>query len=160
YEIDLMCLDAEQAAGAWLALGVSRLTFHVEGTTDVPRLLASARRRYGPLVSFGLALNTTTDLSLIEPCLGGIEYVQCMGIARTGRQGQPLDPRVFEKVRLFHSRHPDIPLQVDGGISLESAKKLVALGVSSLIIGSTIVRARDPAAAVAAFEELESPYGV
>ncbi|MDP2651698.1 MAG: hypothetical protein Q8O94_01010, partial [bacterium] len=47
YEIDLMCLDAEQAAGAWLALGVSRLTFHVEGTTDVPRLLASARRRYG-----------------------------------------------------------------------------------------------------------------
>src|SRR5674476_869890 len=27
YEIDLMCLDVEQAAEAWLALGASRLTF-------------------------------------------------------------------------------------------------------------------------------------
>ncbi|MCX6787467.1 MAG: hypothetical protein NTY93_03035, partial [Candidatus Kaiserbacteria bacterium] len=165
YEIDLMCLDAERAAEAWLALGVSRLTFHAEGASDLPRLLASARRRYGasglaPLISFGLALNIASDLALVESCLDEIEYVQLMGIAQIGRQGQPFDQNVFEKVRIFHARHPEIPLQVDGGISLENAKKLVALGVSKLIIGSAIMHAGDPAESVRAFEEIQSPYGV
>ena len=45
YEIDLMCHDADQAAGAWLALGATRLTFHTESVLNLPRLLASARRR-------------------------------------------------------------------------------------------------------------------
>ncbi len=170
YEIDLMCLDAEQAVGTWLALGASRLTFHAESATDLPRLLASVRKRYGaggftPLISFGLALNISSDLALIEPCLGlpgqgEIEYVQFMCIARIGQQGQPFDQRVFEKVRAFRLRHPKIPIQADGGISLENAKKLVVLGVSNLVIGSGILRASNPAGAVAEFEALQSPYGV
>ena len=165
YEVDLMCLDVESVAEEWLALGVSRLTFHAESATDLPRFLAFARGRYGaggltPLISFGLALNVASDLALIESCLGKIEYVQFMSIARIGQQGQPFDPRVFEKVRIFHARHPEIPMQVDGGISLENAKKLMALGVSNLVIGSAILRGDDSAAAVAAFEELQSPYGV
>jgi len=83
-----------------------------------------------------------------------------MGIAKIGRQGQPFDQRVFEKARTFRARHPEVPIQVDGGISLENAKKLVVLGVSHFIIGSAIMRAGDPAAAIAEFEALQSPYGV
>ncbi|TAN35348.1 hypothetical protein EPN27_04005 [Patescibacteria group bacterium] len=160
YEIDLMCLDAAHSAEAWLALGASRLTFHAESATDLPRLLAYVRKRYGTVVSFGLALNIASDLALIEPVLGGIDYVQFMGIARIGRQGQPFDERVLENVRVFRARHPDVPVQIDGGISLANARKLLGLGVSNLVIGSAILRARDPAAAIAAFEMLKSPYGV
>ncbi len=167
YEIDLMCLDAEDIAAAWLALGATRLTFHTEAATDLPRFLASARKRYGAgdgfasgLISFGLALNIATDLELIEPCLGEIEYVQFMGIARIGRQGQPFDRRVCKKVQVFRNRHPDIPVQVDGGIQLTYARQLTELGVSKLVIGSGILKAKNPAAAVAAFEDLQGPYGV
>ncbi|MEK7145080.1 MAG: hypothetical protein AAB794_04490 [Patescibacteria group bacterium] len=162
YEIDLMCTDAELAAAAWLTLGATRLTFHAESTANLPRLLASARRRYGghEIISFGLALNIMSDLALIEQCIDHIQYVQFMGISRIGRQGQPFDERVFEKVRIFHTRHPDIPIQVDGGIALESAKKLLSLGVSTLIIGSSILKSGDPVAAIAAFEALPTPYGV
>ncbi len=166
YEIDLMCFDAEAAAGDWLALGAARLTFHAESVTDVPRLLASLRKRYGggtdfalsSLVSFGLALNVGSDVALIEPCLGEIEYVQFMGIATIGKQGQPFDRRVLENVRIFHERHPEVPMQVDGGVSETTAKELLALGVSDLIAGSSILRAKDPAAAVRAFEALRNPY--
>jgi ribulose-phosphate 3-epimerase len=165
YEIDIMCFDAELAAAPWLALGATRLTFHAESITNLPRLLASARRRYGAgftpgLISYGVALNIASDLALIEPCVGEIEYVQFMGISRIGRQGQPFDRRVLEKVRAFHNRHPELPLQVDGGVSLSNARELIALGVSSLIIGSGLLRASDPAAALAAFEGLQGSYGV
>lgn len=157
YEIDLMCFDAESVAEKWLALGATRLIFHAESATDISRLIASAKKRFGgelSKISFGVALNVASDLALIEACLNEIEFVQFMSIARIGKQGQPLDERVFEKVRIFKTRHPEFPVQVDGGISFENAKKLVKLGASNLIIGSGILRAADPATAVASFEEL------
>jgi len=167
YEIDLMCLDISDAAQKWLALGASRLTFHAEAATDLPRLLASARKQFGAgsnfalgLISFGLALNIGSDLTLIEPCINEIEYVQFMGIATIGRQGQSFDRRVFEKVRVFHANHPDIPVQVDGGISLPVAKQLLSSGASTLVIGSSILKAKNPVSALALFDNLQGSYGV
>ncbi len=161
YEIDLMCLDADHIAGAWLSLGASRLTFHAESAMDLGRLLTSARERYGDdVLTFGLAIHIESDLSLIEPHLAQVGYVQFMGIATIGRQGQPFDRRVLEKIRVFRSRHPEIPVQVDGGVSLDSGKELLALGVSNLIVGSAILRSADPAAEVAKFEALAIPHGV
>ncbi len=160
YEIDLMCFGAKRAAEAWLALGAVRLTFHAESITNLPQFLADFRRHYGYLISFGLALNIESDIALMESSLGAVEYVQFMGIARIGRQGQPFDQRVFQKVRAFHERHPELSVQVDGGVSLENARQLLALGVSNLVIGSALSRTGDPIAAIAAFEELRSPYGV
>lgn len=167
YEVDLMCTNAEVMAEAWLALGATRLTFHAESTTDLGRLLASARRRYGAgdgfasgLVSFGVAINLASDLALIEHCVSEVEYVQFMGIARIGRQGQPFDRRVFEKIKTFHTKHPEIVLQVDGGVSLENAHRLLALGVSDLVVGSALLKAHDTAGAFALFEALQNPYGV
>lgn len=162
YEMDIMCLDAEKAAGAWLALGATRLIFHAEAATNLPQFLASARKKFGAdgLISYGLALNVASDLALIEPCLGLIEFVQFMGIAKIGRQGQPFDRRVFEKARVFHHRHPEIPMQVDGGISLSFAHQLISLGVTNLVIGSGILKASKPAEALAAFEALKTPFSV
>jgi ribulose-phosphate 3-epimerase len=161
YEIDLMCFDAERAMDAWLALGASRFTFHAEGITDLPRFFATIRGRHGSgIVDLGLALNISSNLALIEPYLEQISYVQFMGIATIGRQAQPFDRRVLEKVRLFHKRHPQMPVQVDGGISLRNARELTALSVTNLIVGSAITRAKDPVAAVAALEACQSPFGV
>jgi len=151
-----MCVDALAASASWLALGATRLTFHAESASSLPRLLTDARKQFGHIVTVGVAINVTSELALIEPSLGDVEYVQFMGIAHIGRQGQPFDSRVLEKIRVFHRRHPHIRMQVDGGVSFDSAKTLIALGVSNLVIGSGIVRAGDPAAAVAAFDALEN----
>lgn len=160
YEIDLMCLDIDSAIDAWLPVGATRLTLHAESTLDLLRHLAALKERYGILVSFGLALSVASDLKLIEPCLPEVAYVQFMGIARIGRQGQPFDARAYEHIRLFHSRHPDIPIQIDGGVSLANAEKLITLGATDLIVGSGIVRAKDPKAALAALQKAANPYRV
>ncbi len=161
YEIDLMCLDAPRAADAWLSLGASRLTFHAESAVDVSQMLSSVQARYGrEIVSYGLALNLESSLTLVEPYLGDVDYVQFMGIARIGRQGQPFDRRVLDRVRAFHDRHPEVPIQIDGGVSLQNASTLFAVGVSDVIVGSAILRAQDPAAAFAAFGALQNSFGV
>lgn len=165
YEIDLMNFDAERAGDEWLALGATRLTFHAESATDLPLLLARTHARHGTergfapgLLSLGIALNLASDLALIEPALAHADFVQFMGIARIGRQHEPFDRRVFERIRAFRRRHPDIPMQVDGGVSLEHARELLALGVSNVIVGSAILRAPDPRAAAAAFAELSTRH--
>lgn len=161
YEIDLMCYDAEEAVGAWAELGATRFTLHAEATTDLPRLLAAVRTRYGAdLIAFGVALNVASDLALLSPVLGELQYVQFMGIAQIGRQGEPFDEGVYENVRVFRERNPNIPIQVDGGVALTNAKKLAALGVDNLVIGSGLLRAADPLSTLAALEALQTPYGV
>lgn len=161
YEIDLMCLDAERATEDWLALGASRLTLHAESIMEIPKCLASMKSRYGDVsATFGLALNVMSELSLIEPCLDQVEYVQFMGIASIGKQGQPFDRRVLEKMRLFRLRHPDMPIQVDGGVTYDVARELIGLGVTNLVVGSALLRAMDPGSEVRRFEELQTPFGV
>ncbi|HQT83225.1 MAG TPA: hypothetical protein PLW99_03695, partial [Candidatus Paceibacterota bacterium] len=56
--------------------------------------------------------------------------------------------------------YPALPFQVDGGVSLTNAPKLLALGASNLIVGSAILRAENPTAAVAAFDALQGSYSV
>ncbi len=160
YEIDLMCLDMEQAASTWLTLGATRLTFHVESAIDLSRLIKTLRGRYGNFISFGCAINIASDLSLLESYLREIQYVQFMGIASIGKQGEVFDSRVLEKIRAFHAHHPEVPMQVDGGVSLQSAKSLLELGVSDLIVGSGILRVSDPSAAFVAFQEIQTPFRV
>ncbi|HUY62495.1 MAG TPA: hypothetical protein VMV50_01730 [Candidatus Paceibacterota bacterium] len=168
YEADLMCLDPLAAAEDWLALGATRLTFHAETADDPAALLAAAKARFGGgadfidthFVSFGLALDLATDPARVEPCLGAISYIQFMGIATIGRQGEPFDARVLERVKAFREKHPDVPVQVDGGVSLTTAKPLLALGVANLVVGSAILDAPDPLAVLKGLEGLSSPYGV
>jgi len=160
YEIDLMCFDPLSAAEPWLALGASRLTFHTESAVDLSRLLSDARRRFGHCITFGLALNVASDLSIVRPCLGEIAYVQFMGIAQIGSQGQPFDKRVLAKIETFHRMYPAMPLQVDGGVSLISAKELLVRGVSTLVVGSALLQAKNPMVELQKFEALRSSYGV
>ena len=161
YEIDLMCLDAERAADRWLALGASRLTFHIEGLIDPSRFFASIHKRYGSdVVAFGLAINITTDIEVIKSCLKSIAYVQFMGITNIGRQGQLFDEKVFDKIKRFRDWLPEVPVQVDGGVSLKNANKLVALGVSNIVVGSALSHSTNLAEEITKFEMLQTSYGV
>ena len=61
-----------------------------------------------------------------------------MGINHVGFQGEPFDERVIEKVKAVRAKYPEMIISVDGGVSLETAPKLIEAGVSRLIVGSAI----------------------
>lgn len=167
YEIDLMVLEPENAALSFMLAGATRLVIHAESTTSIGRVLAVLRRQSGHekdfmpnLLSIGLALNGTTDTSIIEPYLDQIDFVQFMGIARIGKQGEPFDKRVLTKIQSFHHEHPQIPLQVDGGVTLHTAPALLALGVQNLVVGHDLLQSDDISAEVSRFEKLTPQFGV
>jgi ribulose-phosphate 3-epimerase len=165
-EADLMVEDAETAMGSWIEAGANRIVLHVERAHALPKLLDEIQTRYGHdpefmpgLLSVGLAIHAATDISALTPFLSRIDYVQFMGIADIGKQGQPFDPRVLPKIRAFRRANPKLPIQVDGGVSLSTAPALLAAGVSRLIVGSALWKARDLAAAYREFVALTTRYG-
>lgn len=167
YEVDLMVQNAEGVTGLWIAAGAQRLVVHAESTTRLPDIIHDLEVRYGhakdfapDLLSLGLSLDDDADISLIEPYVDRIDYVQFMGIDEVGRQGQPFDPDVLEQIHAFRKKYPDMTIQVDGGVSLETAPALLAAGVDRLVVGSGLWKARDIKEALVRFKELIHEHDV
>lgn len=166
YEVDLMCAHPEEVIGAWITAGATRITLHAESTPYLTKVLQEIQTKYGhdkdfapDLLSIGLALNVNSELALIEPYIAQIDYVQFMGIARIGRQGEPFDTRVLQKIRSFRQKHPQIPIQVDGGVSLASAPELMRASVDRLIVGSALWKSQDLHEQFVQFNQLSQTYG-
>ncbi len=166
-EVDLMVAHPEATAGAWIELGASRITIHAASASHLPRLLDSFKTTYGhdkgfasDLLAIGLAITPDVDPETLAPYLDQIDYVQFMGIRRVGRQGEPFDLGILKTIDRFHRRHPDTPVQVDGGVSIETAPRLLEIGVSRLVVGSALWKAPDLKAAVAKFQEVTEEKGI
>lgn len=169
YEIDLMIAEPEKHIDEWLPLGASRLIFHIEAIKDVEEFFAHDIFRPGArdiagqrVIEVGLAINPDTPLAAIEPYvfeikyLGKIDFIQCMGIARIGYQGQPFDERVLAHINTLRAKHPNLPISVDGGVGADTAKLLKQAGATRLVAGSAIFGAGDPAQSI---EELRKLCG-
>lgn len=167
YEIDLMVEDVEEVTGLWIAAGAQRLVVHAESTEHLPDIIHDLEVKYGHskdfapgLLSLGLAISNDTDIAVLDPYIAHADYVQFMGIASIGKQGQPFDTRVLERLRAFRNKYPSMTIQVDGAVSLETAPRLLAAGVDRLVVGSDLWRARDIKEQLARFRNLLHEYGV
>lgn len=167
FELDLMVENPGLVAGAWIDHGVNRLTLHADHMRDLPTLLEKLKVTYGhdkgfapELLSLGLAIGVETELSLIEPFIDRVDYVQFMGIRTVGRQGEPFDTGIVRKIVAFRKAHPDTPVQVDGGVNLNTAPVLLDAGVSRLIVGSGLWKAPDLREEFKKYTDLAQEYGI
>ncbi len=150
YEIDLMIKEPERVIENWMRAGASRIIVHIESTEkmediirDVSAYVTRAKDEDIMVVSLGIAINTTTPPETIDPYVPDIDFVQCMGIAEIGKQGEPYDPRVLEQLRTLRERHPTLALSVDGSVHLDNASELVEAGADRLVSGSEIFGGSD-----------------
>ena len=98
----------------------------------------------------GLAFNIDTPVEIPA----GVDFIQLMGIDRVGYQGQKFDEKVIEKIRATRVKYPDLPISIDGAVSLETAPMLIAAGANRLVIGSAIFESDNPIDAIAKFKSL------
>ncbi len=145
YEIDLMVREPRSAMRTFLHAGAGRIVLHAESSDNLSPIIDELEKNYGrdkdfapELLSLGLSMRIETSLKQVESYLPRVDYVQFMGIAEIGRQGIPFDPRVLKRIQEFRHSFPEIPVQVDGGVSLENAHALFSAGASRLVVGSAL----------------------
>jgi ribulose-phosphate 3-epimerase len=141
FEIDLMVARPYLHALDWAMTGASRIIFHIESLEDDGAIFDELPK--DGLKEIGLAINIDTPNEAVEPHIHKIDFVQCMGIAKIGYQGQAFDERVFAKLSDFRSRFPELVLSVDGGVNMETAPLLVNAGANRLASGSLIWESSD-----------------
>ncbi|HEX2742374.1 MAG TPA: ribulose-phosphate 3-epimerase [Rubrobacter sp.] len=91
----------------------------------------------------GVALNPTTPPELIEWALPYVSYVNVMSV-NPGFGGQAFIPEMVEKVRRLKEM-TDVPIEVDGGITVQTAPLMVEAGAQVLVAGSAVFKG-DPEA--------------
>lgn len=124
------------------------ITCHVEAPHDISKTL-HAIREAGCLA--GLAVSPPTPLETIRPYLGQFDLLLVMTV-NPGFGGQPFLPEMLEKVRLGASWREglDFHIEVDGGINVATAAASRAAGADVLVAGTSVFKAADAAAEIAA----------
>ncbi len=150
YEVDLMVANPEREAQTWITAGAKRVIAHIESITDMKSFLALASE----FVEVGLAIGNDTPLDTILPYLKSIDCVQCMGIAKIGFQGQPFDRRVLERIKALRVADPELPISVDGAVTIDTAPLLIEAGADILVSGSFVFDGESPVEAIHRLENV------
>lgn len=156
YEFDLMVINAHKQFEFFTGLGAKRIIFHIEAETekDFKEFLESLDPYFKDNIEIGIAINTTTDITKLEPFINCIDFVQCMGIERIGFQGEPFDERVLEQIKNLKAKYPELKISVDGGVNENTAPQMVEAGADRLIIGSSLTHSYDMRETIKEFERL------
>ncbi|APG89061.1 ribulose-phosphate 3-epimerase CbbE (plasmid) [Sinorhizobium americanum CCGM7] len=138
FDCHLMIAPVAPYIGAFACAGCDIITVHVEATTHLDRSL-QAIRDVG--CKAGVSLNPSTPESVIEYVLDRLDLVLLMTV-NPGFGGQAFIPAVVEKVRRVKSmigRRP-IHIEIDGGVTQETAPLVSAAGADVLVAGSAIFK--------------------
>ena len=147
-DVHLMISDPLKYARPMVDAGADLLTFHVEAVQDAAAV-AQEIRSMG--VAVGVALNPETELSKLDDCLGDVDLVLAMSV-NAGFGGQSFNPVALEKLSSLKQSHPELLLEIDGGINLETIASARTSGCDLFVVGSAIFKHQDYAAAVAALD--------
>lgn len=149
YEIDLMVQEPEQVVAQWMECGAQRVIAHYASTEHIEDLLRQVQvcavedGAFRLNVEFGLAIQPTDDISVLDAYIDSIDFIQCMGIDQIGFQGQPFNEETVVQIRNLRQRFPQAILSVDGGVDFDTAPTLIEAGANRLVSGSAIFESDD-----------------
>ena len=142
----LMVERPERHLDAMLAAGADLVSFHPETTRRAHECVS---RIHEAGAQAGYALSPAVGLAVAEPLLGDLDMLVLMTV-EPGFGGQQLIEGVLPKVaaasQLIGKQELDMRLQVDGGVTLATARRLADAGADTFVAGSAWFGAEDYAA--------------
>jgi ribulose-phosphate 3-epimerase len=145
-DVHLMIVEPERYIETFVRAGADLLTVHVEACPHLHRTLHQIKEAGAKA---GVALNPSTPPQAIEWVLDELDLILVMSV-NPGFGGQAFIPASYAKVRQVRSlvgRRP-IEVSVDGGVTRDKAGPLAQAGATTLVAGSAVYGAQDPAQAV------------
>jgi ribulose-phosphate 3-epimerase len=147
-DVHLMIEDPDRYIEAFVSAGAASVTVHAEAVVHLHRTIHLIKTLGA---SAGVALNPATPVVALEEIAGDLDYVLVMTV-NPGFGGQTFIPRSESKVRavrqLLRRAGSGAPIEVDGGIDLQTAPGIVAAGADILVAGNAIFGSPDPVRAI------------
>ena len=142
-DVHLMITDPDRYLEAFAEAGASMISVHVE---VLPHLHRTVHAIQALGVKAGVVINPATPVIALDEIAGDVDYVLVMSV-NPGFGGQTFIPRSESKVRevraLLDRSGSQAPIEIDGGIDLATAPRVVAAGARILVAGSAVFHAPD-----------------
>jgi ribulose-phosphate 3-epimerase len=150
FDSHLMISKPAEYAERFVDAGVDHITFHIE-TVEDPAAFIDRLHELG--VTAGVSLNPPTPVETVEDIAPLCDMVLVMTV-NPGFGAQKFIPEAAEKVvRVRQAAGPGVRVEVDGGISPQTAQTVVSYGADTLVAGNAIFSEPDRAAAIEALRK-------
>ncbi len=153
-DVHLMIIEPDRYLERFRDAGASVLTVHYEACRHLNRTVTEIRRLG---MKAGVSLNPHTPVSVLESILPYIDMVLIMTV-NPGYGGQDFIGNSYDRIRslkkMISEGSYDVLVQVDGGVDMGNARKLLDSGVDVLVAGSSVFGSDDPPGIIKKLKEL------
>ena len=143
-DVHLMIVDPDRYITKFKELGSDILTVHVEACNHLHRTIHAIKQEG---MKAGVALNPHTPVSSISDVLNDLDLV-CIMSVNPGFGGQSFIENTYNKVEqlrdLRNKTNSNFLIEIDGGVNLQNAPKLLSSGADVLVSGSFVFKAGNP----------------
>lgn len=142
-DVHLMIEKPERFISAFRDAGADSITVHVEAC---PHLHRTVQQILETGATAGVALNPATSLTTVEEILPEIDMLLVMTV-NPGFGAQKFIeasiPKIKKARQMILSTGKNVAIEVDGGIDVETASRVVAAGAEVLVAGNSIFGQED-----------------
>lgn len=151
-DVHLMIVEPDKYLEDFQKTGADILTVHEEVCPHLHRTV-SRIRELG--MKAGVSLNPHTPVESLQDILPDVDMVLLMSV-NPGFGGQQFIENTYAKIRRLRKIaaevHPNLLIEIDGGVSDKNARALVDAGADVLVAGSYVFGAESPKQAIAALK--------
>lgn len=137
-DVHLMVDNPENAIPIFIDAGADIIVVQAESTPHLHRLIKQIKNAG---VKAGVALNPATSLEVLDYVMDDLDLVMLMAI-NPGIVGHKLIPNMMDKISRLKRKlvkHPHIIIEIDGGVTPDSAGEMVRRGASLLVCGTSSI---------------------
>ena len=142
-DVHLMIVQPEKFISEVKALGAMMMNVHYETCPHLSRVIYEIHEAG---MKAGVTLNPSTPVSMLVDVIRDVDMVLLMTV-NPGFGGQKFIEHSIEKVRelrrLIDETGSKALIEVDGGVNMETGRRLVEAGADVLVAGSTVFKAPD-----------------
>jgi len=143
-DVHAMIVNPDQYVEEFAKAGADVLTIHFEACTHLHRTIQLIKS-HG--MKAGVALNPHTPVSVLQDVIADLDLVLVMSV-NPGFGGQKFIENAVNKVKqskeLISSSGSSALIQVDGGVNLDTGKRLIGAGADVLVAGSFVFNSENP----------------
>lgn len=149
-DVHLMIVNPDRYISQVRDCGAMMMNVHYEACTHLHRTIQSI---HDAGMKAAVTLNPATPVILLSDIISDVDMVLLMSV-NPGFGGQSFIEHTTEKIRqlkaLIETSHSGALIQVDGGINQKTAAIVAAAGADVAVAGSSVFKAADPLAEIAA----------
>jgi len=143
-DVHLMIVDPDRYIEQFKNVGAEYLTVHYEACNHLHRTIQNIKS-HG--MKAGVSLNPHTPISLLEDIIQDLDLVLLMSV-NPGFGGQSYIENTYSKIKqlkeLIFRKNSVALIEIDGGVDVNNASKLIECGADALVAGSAVFKSVNP----------------